>query len=108
MRALPCVGFIIVSSFEGPYSLKSKCTRVFGFILLRIFLTGTDLEYKLQGSISHTCYILYNVCIKLSESEEVASIGGCIQKFPDWPPRARTASGTTLCHEVQLYRYFVN
>jgi hypothetical protein len=32
----------------------------------------------------------------------------CIQKFPDWPPGARTASGTALCHEVQLYRYFVS
>jgi hypothetical protein len=27
-----------------------------------------------------------------------------IQKFPDWPPGARTASGTAL----QLYRYFVS
>jgi hypothetical protein len=23
---------------------------------------------------------------------------GCIQKFPDWPPGARTANGTALCH----------
>jgi hypothetical protein len=23
---------------------------------------------------------------------------GCIQKFPDWPPGARTAHGTALCH----------
>jgi hypothetical protein len=22
----------------------------------------------------------------------------CIQKFPDWPPGARTANGITLCH----------
>jgi hypothetical protein len=25
-------------------------------------------------------------------------IRGCIQKFPDWPPGARTADGTALCH----------
>jgi hypothetical protein len=25
-------------------------------------------------------------------------IRGCIQKFPDWPPGARTANGTALCH----------
>jgi hypothetical protein len=31
-----------------------------------------------------------------------------IQKFPDWPPGARTANGTVLCHWVQLYRYFVS
>jgi hypothetical protein len=35
-------------------------------------------------------------------------IRGCIQKFPDWPPGARTANGTALCHYVQLYRYFVS
>jgi hypothetical protein len=32
----------------------------------------------------------------------------CIQKFPDWPPGARTANGTALCHYVQLYRYFMS
>jgi hypothetical protein len=25
-------------------------------------------------------------------------IRGCNQKFPDWPPGARTANGTALCH----------
>jgi hypothetical protein len=25
-------------------------------------------------------------------------IGGCIQKFPDWPPGARTANDTALCN----------
>jgi len=29
-----------------------------------------------------------------------------IQKFPDWPPGARTANDTALCNEVPLYRYF--
>jgi len=33
---------------------------------------------------------------------------GCIQKFPDWPPGARTANGTVLCHQIQLCRYFVS
>jgi hypothetical protein len=36
------------------------------------------------------------------------SIRGCIRKFPDWPPGARTANSTALCHYVQLYRYFVS
>jgi hypothetical protein len=35
-------------------------------------------------------------------------IRGCIQKFPDWPPGARTANGTALCHQMQLSRYFVS
>jgi hypothetical protein len=29
-------------------------------------------------------------------------------KVPDWPPGARTANGTALCHKVQLYIYFVS
>jgi hypothetical protein len=32
----------------------------------------------------------------------------CIQKFPDWPPGARTANGTALCHNIRFYRYFVS
>jgi hypothetical protein len=35
-------------------------------------------------------------------------IWGCIEKFPDWPPGARTANGTALCHWMQLYRYSVS
>jgi hypothetical protein len=27
-----------------------------------------------------------------------AYVRGYIQKFPDWPPGARTANGTALCH----------
>jgi len=33
---------------------------------------------------------------------------GCIQKFPDWLPGATTANGKTLCHYMQLCRYFVS
>jgi hypothetical protein len=31
-----------------------------------------------------------------------------IQKFPDWLLGARTANCTALCHQVQLYRYFMS
>jgi hypothetical protein len=44
-------------------------------------------------------------CIILSKN---TNIRGCIQKFPDWPPEARTANGRALCHLVQLYRYYVS
>jgi hypothetical protein len=33
---------------------------------------------------------------------------GVSKKFPDWPSGARTANGAALCHQVQLYRYFVS
>jgi hypothetical protein len=28
----------------------------------------------------------------------IKHVGGCIQKFPYWPPRARAANDTALCH----------
>jgi hypothetical protein len=33
----------------------------------------------------------------------IVIIRGCIQKFPDWPPEARTANGRAICHYMQLY-----
>jgi hypothetical protein len=39
---------------------------------------------------------------------EQLKLRGCIQKFPDWPPGARTANGVAPCHYVQLYHYFVS
>jgi len=35
------------------------------------------------------------------------AVRGCTLKFPDWRPGVRTANGIALCHQVQLYRYFV-
>jgi hypothetical protein len=46
--------------------------------------------------------------LHLSCFEDSCVIRGCIQKFPDWPPRAKTANGTVPFHQVQLYRYFVS
>jgi hypothetical protein len=40
--------------------------------------------------------------------DQLWDLRGCIQKFPDWPPGARTANDTALCHWMQLYRYFVS
>jgi hypothetical protein len=34
-----------------------------------------------------------NLCL-----QDSVKIQGCVQKFPDWQPGARTANGTTLCH----------
>jgi hypothetical protein len=34
---------------------------------------------------------------------DLSMIRGCIQKFPDWPPGARTANGTALRH----WMYFI-
>jgi hypothetical protein len=44
----------------------------------------------------------------VSENMVQKTIREYIQKFPDWPPGARTENGTALCHKVQLYSYFVS
>jgi hypothetical protein len=33
---------------------------------------------------------------------------GCVHKFRDSPPGARTANGKPLCQQVQLYRYSIS
>jgi hypothetical protein len=53
---------------------------------------------------------MYSVWRRSMSSIELkpSDIWGSIQKFPDWPPPGvRTANGIALCHEVQLYHYFV-
>jgi len=39
--------------------------------------------------------ILKNV---LQLQVNTVTIRGCNQKFPDWPPGARTTNGIVLCH----------
>jgi hypothetical protein len=43
----------------------------------------------------------------LDNTHKSLNIRRSIQKFPHRPPGARTANGTALCHQVQLYRYFI-
>jgi hypothetical protein len=45
---------------------------------------------------------------ELKEALPSFNIRECIQNFPDWLPGERTANGATLCHYMQLYRYFVS
>jgi hypothetical protein len=54
---------------------------------------------------SYLCYMV--LCSLWKLLPITVSIRGRIQKFPDWPPGARTANGTALYHYVQLYRCFV-
>jgi hypothetical protein len=67
------------------------------------FLFSSGTVFLLRLTLSIGCVIWQKVCLTA-----VANIRRCIQKFPDWPPGARIANGTALCHWVQLYRYFVS
>jgi hypothetical protein len=51
---------------------------------------------------------MLHLVVSAVDTRQSHHIRGCIQKFLDWPPRARTENGTALSHYVQLYRYFVS
>jgi len=44
-----------------------------------------------------TCFIS-KITERISIKFSITELRECIQKFPDWPPGARTAYGTALCH----------
>jgi hypothetical protein len=49
--------------------------------------TSDDLSSVLTDSLRH-----------FKGRSGCSSVRGCVQKFPDWLPEARTANGTALCH----------
>jgi hypothetical protein len=67
--------------------------------------TATEHIHTYIHTYMHTCihtythtYIYICVCIYIYIYIYIyIHIRGCIQKFPDWPPGARTANGTALC-----------
>jgi hypothetical protein len=59
-----------------------------GYVLMAWYLV------KHRDNLTFPLIILNGYIIKA----EISDLRGCIQKFPDWPPGARTANGTALCH----------
>jgi hypothetical protein len=55
-----------------------------------------------------SCCHHLNRCHNPEDHDMNISIRECIHKFLDWPPGARIANGTALCHQMQSYRYFVS
>jgi len=53
-------------------------------------------------------HALTHTDVKLGLSPSQKNVRRHIQKFSDWPPGVRTANGRALCHQLQLYRYFVS
>jgi len=71
-----------------------------------MYLTGA---IRTKPDYMENLNVTYNYDVKkLLVISLVRYIRWCIQKFPDWPPGARTANGLALCYQVQLYRYFVS
>jgi len=43
-------------------------------------------------------YLYIQLIILVCCVQFASSVRGCIHKFPDWPPGARTANGRALCY----------
>jgi hypothetical protein len=51
------------------------------------------------ASVIGVYFVIDSVRKLLDTSSYVCTyVQRCTQKFPDWPPGARTANGTILCH----------
>jgi hypothetical protein len=72
------------------------------FSYQRLFWGGGRSEW-----IEILSLVVSSQLLTLKHSSLWKHVRGYIRKFPDCPPGARTANGTTLCHYVQLYRYYV-
>jgi hypothetical protein len=66
---------------------------------LRLWMDRDTLLPLLPLSLSILFSLLHPVLSPLwYVSVMYNNVRGCIQKFSDWPPGARTANGTALCH----------
>jgi hypothetical protein len=99
--SLPLPG-IELWSYSTSYCciMKAKC-----FILVKRFFVFLCAD--------QSWFCCYTLCMHfwtsaIPKQRQLPLLRGCIQKFPDWPPGARTVNGTALCHYMQLYRYFVS
>jgi len=77
-------------------------TNYYNYISLNIHHVEKCFKPKLHGSVRSIFYAIYfstmNIYNARSTSYNWTSIRGCIQKYPVWPPGARTPNGTALCH----------
>jgi len=95
----------VMSNFYVISLSKFTYTKIF-FSFLLTFVHVSPFLISIHINVSMCVWICMYVglcvCVKIK-----MCIRGCIQKFLDWPPGARIANGTDLCHYVQLYRYLM-
>jgi hypothetical protein len=73
-----------------------------------IFWHLSSHMWQLVWKSCNNIYYTWEMNLNTASTHSRLPIRGCIQKFPDWLPGARTENCTTLCHKVQLYHYFVS
>jgi hypothetical protein len=61
-------------------------------------LDGTELKPGFLGEKSASNALNYVTIYRTESTLRQKKVRKCIQKFPDWPPGARTVNATALCH----------
>jgi hypothetical protein len=87
-------------NFTSGYNYSQLQNISLADIMLIYFYLNNTLIKDAYFSLTSIKW-LYNeslYCSQLSSADEKHQITRAIQKFPDWPPRARTSNGTALCH----------
>jgi hypothetical protein len=97
---------LYVKLFSVFFTVVWKKVFVCGFVVLCLCC----FCFVLSAFICMLCiFMTYSTsCCCHYKHKDTWNVRVCIQNFPDWPPGARTANGTALCHYVQLYGYFVS
>jgi hypothetical protein len=65
------------------------------------YLKKCSWGWQRREDVNRPSVTSFAVLHRLSRSnsfENMNELRECIQKFPDWPPGARTANGTIFCH----------
>jgi hypothetical protein len=63
--------------------------------MFRNIILRKGLGSKVNVKVKVSLFLTKHHAMKTYWGMEVQ---GCIQNFPDWPPGARSANGTALCH----------
>jgi hypothetical protein len=84
--------------------LSSKCIFL---LLVPLVFFGLDLDISFRFHVTKNLSFLFSCFFLLFHFRTLKILfligvpvitKGFIKKFPDWPPGARTANGTALCH----------
>jgi hypothetical protein len=96
---------------ENPYFCGNRNFITVFMKVLRYTSCRNRIRFTPSNTLLLTSVLILSFYLRdwgLLTCKYFSRVRGRIQKFPDWPPGARTANSTALCHYVQLYRYFVS
>jgi hypothetical protein len=98
---------VMLYDSEDQYHIVDQTVLIFISLLYYSLILGSEPGSFLRMKdflVESTIRSFWNVVKLTNQVSNWLTVRGCIQKFPEWPPGARTANGTALCRYMQLYR----